>query len=94
MTLLCAGGAGPLGQGERDSLEKGPSTPTHNPLSEISHLPSPSSVTALVLALVLSNSGKRINQAEKKKYMKQVTGRHNDTELHLVAQRGDVGVVK
>lgn len=60
-------------------------TPT---LSEIS----PSSATAP--ALVLSNSGKRIDQAGKKKYVKQVTGRHNDTELHLAAQRGDVGAVK
>ncbi|KAK4772984.1 hypothetical protein SAY87_028003 [Trapa incisa] len=41
-------------------------------------------------ALVLSNSGKRIDQAGKKKYVKQVTGRHNDTELHLAAQRGDL----
>ncbi|KAK4345698.1 hypothetical protein RND71_035874 [Anisodus tanguticus] len=29
----------------------------------------------------------------KKKYVKQVAGRHNDTELHLAAQRGDVGAV-
>lgn len=26
--------------------------------------------------------------------MKQVTGRHNDTELHLAAQRGDLAAVK
>ncbi|XP_031396352.1 ankyrin repeat-containing protein ITN1-like [Punica granatum] len=45
-------------------------------------------------ALVLSNSGKRIDQAGKKKYVKQVTGRHNDTELHLAAQRGDLAAVK
>lgn len=67
-------------------------TPTQNPLSEISPSPSPSSATAP--ALVLSNSGKRIDQAGKKKYVKQVTGRHNDTELHLAAQRGDVGAVR
>ncbi|GAU12137.1 hypothetical protein TSUD_01020 [Trifolium subterraneum] len=67
-------------------------TPPQNPLSEISPSPSPSSATAP--ALVLSNSGKRIDQAGKKKYVKQVTGRHNDTELHLAAQRGDVGAVK
>lgn len=67
-------------------------TPTNNPLSEISPSPSPSSATAP--ALVLSNSGKRIDQAGKKKYVKQVTGRHNDTELHLAAQRGDVGAVR
>ncbi|CAL5334873.1 unnamed protein product [Camellia sinensis] len=56
-------------------------------------------------ALVLSNSGKRMDQSgsgkrmdqpnsAKKKYVKQVTGRHNDTELHLAAQRGDVAAVK
>ncbi|XP_020571679.1 ankyrin repeat-containing protein ITN1-like [Phalaenopsis equestris] len=46
-------------------------------------------------ALVLSNSGKRIDQAAgKKKYVKQVTGRYNDTELHLAAQRGDVAAVR
>lgn len=67
-----------------------PSTP--NPLSEISPSPSPSSATAP--ALVLSNSGKRIDQAGKKKYVKQVTGRHNDTELHLAAQKGDLAAVK
>ncbi|XVE99445.1 hypothetical protein REPUB_Repub03eG0198300 [Reevesia pubescens] len=55
--------------------------------------PSPSS-TATAPALVLSNSGKRIDQACKKKYVKQVTGRHNDTELHLAAQRGDLVAVK
>ncbi|KAF9597147.1 hypothetical protein IFM89_016135 [Coptis chinensis] len=47
-----------------------------------------------VPALVLSNSGKRIDQVGRKKYVKQVTGRHNDTELHLAAQRGDVVMVK
>ncbi|KAF7811376.1 ankyrin repeat-containing protein ITN1-like [Senna tora] len=67
-------------------------TSTPNPLSEISPSPSPSSATAP--ALVLSNSGKRIDQAGKKKYVKQVTGRHNDTELHLAAQRGDLAAVK
>ncbi|KAF5940794.1 hypothetical protein HYC85_021961 [Camellia sinensis] len=47
-------------------------------------------------ALVMSNSGKRLDQpnSAKKKYVKQVTGRHNDTELHLVAQRGDMAAVK
>nr|GMC61677.1 ankyrin repeat-containing protein ITN1 [Ipomoea batatas]GMC65588.1 ankyrin repeat-containing protein ITN1 [Ipomoea batatas] len=44
--------------------------------------------------MVLSNSGKRIDQAGKKKYVKQVTGRHNDTELHLAAQKGDLVAVK
>ena len=73
-------GPGAEGQGEKD------------PFCEISPSPSPSSATAP--ALVLSNSGKRIDQAGKKKYVKQVTGRHNDTELHLAAQRGDVGAVR
>ncbi|KAL3536349.1 hypothetical protein ACH5RR_004810 [Cinchona calisaya] len=45
-------------------------------------------------ALVMSNSGKRMDPSGKKKYVKQVTGRHNDTELHLAAQRGDVAAVR
>ncbi|XP_022743147.1 ankyrin repeat-containing protein ITN1-like [Durio zibethinus] len=61
--------------------------------AEPSTTPSPTS-TATAPALVLSNSGKRIDQASKKKYVKQVTGRHNDTELHLAAQRGDLSAVK
>lgn len=65
---------------------------TMNILGEASPSPSPSSATAP--ALVLSNSGKRMDQAGKKKYVKQVTGRHNDTELHLAAQRGDLAAVK
>ena len=56
--------------------------------------PSPSPTSSTAPALVLSNSGKRIDQAGKKKYVKQVTGRHNDTELHLAAQRGDLVAVK
>ncbi|XP_077212660.1 ankyrin repeat-containing protein ITN1-like [Tasmannia lanceolata] len=61
--------------------------------------PSAASSPALVLSnsgksLVLSNSGKRIDQAGKKKYVKQVTGRHNDTELHLAAKKGDLVMVK
>lgn len=43
-------------------------------------------------SLGMSGSGKRMDG--KKKYVKQVTGRHNDTELHLAAQRGDVAAVK
>ncbi|OIV91237.1 hypothetical protein TanjilG_30459 [Lupinus angustifolius] len=81
----------PVAQFRREPMT--PRSPTYNnPLSEISPSPSPSSAPAP--ALVLSNSGKRIDQAGKKKYVKQVTGRHNDTELHLAAQRGDVGAVK
>lgn len=43
-------------------------------------------------SLVVSNSGKRFDQ--KTKYVRQVTGRHNDTDLHLAAQRGDLEGVK
>lgn len=83
-------------------LEKGQITQqlSQNPLWEASLTPSPtpspspSPSSATAPALVLSNSGKRIDQAGKKKYVKQVTGRHNDTELHLAAQRGDLGAVK
>ncbi|GAV77266.1 Ank_2 domain-containing protein/Ank_3 domain-containing protein/Ank_4 domain-containing protein/PGG domain-containing protein [Cephalotus follicularis] len=81
--------------GERD-IEKGLimtlQSSSQNPLT-LSSTPSPSSTTTAP-ALVLSNSGKRIDQAGKKKYVKQVTGRHNDTELHLAAQRGDLTAVK
>ncbi|OVA03559.1 Ankyrin repeat [Macleaya cordata] len=77
-----------------ESSEKGLNpNPNMNPLAEPSPTPSPSA-TATAPALVLSNSGKRIDQAGKKKYVKQVTGRHNDTELHLAAQRGDLAAVK
>ncbi|KAM1301736.1 hypothetical protein ACFX2H_012729 [Malus domestica] len=81
----------PIEQGGDADLGKGLMTaqPSQNPLAE----PSPSS-TASAPALVLSNSGKRIDQAGKKKYVKQVTGRHNDTELHLAAQRADLAAVK
>ncbi|GMY08657.1 ankyrin repeat-containing protein ITN1-like isoform X2 [Fagus crenata] len=89
-------------QGVVRDLEKGLMTPTSSsqrPLAEPStpSTPSPSpspSATATAPALVLSNSGKRIDQAGKKKYVKQVTGRHNDTEMHLAAQRGDLAAVK
>ncbi|CAM0872576.1 unnamed protein product [Alopecurus aequalis] len=57
------------------------------------HSPSPSPKAAPPV-LVLSNSGKRMDQAGRKKYVKQVTGRHNDTELHLAAQRGDLDAVR
>ena len=79
---------------ERD-LEKGLVQPqlNQNALAEPSPTPSPSS-TSTAPALVLSNSGKRIDQAGKKKYVKQVTGRHNDTELHLAAQRGNLADVQ
>ncbi|CAN1304457.1 Ankyrin repeat-containing protein ITN1 [Linum perenne] len=81
---------------ERD-LEKGffrsiRSSP--NLLAEGSSLPSPSSTPRGTL--VLSNSGKALlgKRYDRKKYVKQVTGRHNDTELHLAAQRGDLAAVR
>jgi len=49
-------------------------------------------------ALVVSNSGKYLSSskslASQKKYVRQVTGRHNDTELHLAARRGDSAAVR
>ncbi|KAF5729559.1 ankyrin repeat-containing protein [Tripterygium wilfordii] len=82
-----------VGAGERD-LESGVVIPNwiQNPLAEPSPTPSPSTPNAP--ALVLSNSAKRIDQAGKKKYVKQVTGRHNDTEMHLAAQKGDLAAVR
>jgi len=59
--------------------------------------PSPSPTAKSAPALVLSNSGKRMDatgNSSRKKYVKQVTGRHNDTELHLAAQRGDLAAVR
>ncbi|KAL4591932.1 hypothetical protein LXL04_004907 [Taraxacum kok-saghyz] len=48
-----------------------------------------------------SSSGKSLSgkslmsqSGGKKKYVKQVTGKHKDTELHLAAKRGDVMAVK
>lgn len=59
--------------------------------------PSPSPTASSAPALVLSNSGKRMDQtgsSSRKKYVKQVTGRHNDTELHLAAQKGDLAALR
>ncbi|PKU84280.1 Ankyrin repeat-containing protein [Dendrobium catenatum] len=80
------------GEGDPEITPETQSTGTHIG----SPLPSPGpSPRAAAPALVLSNSGNRIDQAAwKKKYVRQVTGRHNDTELHLAAQRGDVGAVR
>ncbi|XVF76569.1 hypothetical protein PTKIN_Ptkin13bG0276200 [Pterospermum kingtungense] len=80
-----------------------------SPNSPTKMLP-PNSPTTPRPALVLSNSGKALvasnssnslaagsnsgKRFDKKKYVKQVTGRHNDTELHLAAQRGDVGAIR
>jgi hypothetical protein len=65
-----------------------------NRLDSSSPSPSPTAAVAAAPVLVLSNSGKRMDQAGRKKYVKQVTGRHNDTELHLAAQRGDLEAVR
>ncbi|XP_076897201.1 ankyrin repeat-containing protein ITN1-like [Bidens hawaiensis] len=63
--------------------------------SHLDRLPSSSSPSSTSApALVLTASGKRMDQAGKKKYVKQVTGKHNDTELHLASQRGDLASVK
>ncbi|MED6110569.1 Ankyrin repeat-containing protein itn1 [Stylosanthes scabra] len=43
-------------------------------------------------SLLVSGSASRFDP--RKKYVKQVTGRHNDTELHLAAQRGDIAAVR
>ncbi|KAJ6900493.1 ankyrin repeat-containing protein ITN1-like [Populus alba x Populus x berolinensis] len=87
--------ASPMEEGRERDLEKGLVQPqlNQNAFAEPSPTPSPSS-TSTAPALVLSNSGKRIDQAGKKKYVKQVTGRHNDTELHLAAQRGNLADVQ
>ncbi|CAK7325596.1 unnamed protein product [Dovyalis caffra] len=91
--------ASPMEEGRERDLEKGLVQPqlNQNPLAEPSPTPTPTpspSSTSTAPALVLSNSGKRIDQAGKKKYVKQVTGRHNDTELHLAAQRGNLADVQ
>ncbi|KAL5716888.1 Ankyrin repeat-containing protein itn1 [Ranunculus cassubicifolius] len=84
----------PTGQGvDKDNMEVLTVNPPAAAAAEPSPTPSPSSSTSTVPALVLSNSGKRMDQSGKKKYVKQVTGRHNDTELHLAAQRGDLAAV-
>ncbi|KAJ4849676.1 Ankyrin repeat-containing protein itn1 [Turnera subulata] len=70
--------------------------------------PAPSPTATPRATLVLSNSGKALlvsnsskslvshsgKRLDRKKYVKQVTGRHNDTELHLAAQRGDLAAVR
>ncbi|KAI3474475.1 hypothetical protein Pfo_029336 [Paulownia fortunei] len=96
-------------EGERDlemSLNLEPPSPSPSPRAPAlvvsnssKSLAASNSGKALVVsnsgkALVVSNSGKRIDQSGKKKYVKQVTGRHNDTELHLAAQKGDVAAVR
>ncbi|XP_010522595.1 PREDICTED: ankyrin repeat-containing protein ITN1 [Tarenaya hassleriana] len=94
---------------EAEDLEKGQGSPMTSIVSTVADLsPTPTPRKTLVLsnsgkALLVSNSskslggsnsGKRLDQSIKKKYVKQVTGRHNDTELHLAAKRGDVAAVR
>lgn len=95
------GGAHPQISGERD-LEKGfkmdhllppPSPSPRAPALVVSNSSKTLVVSNSGKALIVSNSGKRFDQSGKKKYVKQVTGRHNDTELHLAAQKGDAAAV-
>lgn len=65
----------------------------------MSSTPSPSTpaAPALVLSGSALGSGKAMDQqplSARKKYVKQVTGRRKDTELHLAAQRGDLAAVR
>ncbi|XP_057799209.1 ankyrin repeat-containing protein ITN1-like [Salvia miltiorrhiza] len=108
MDFTNEGGAPPQISGERD-LEKGikaehlwPPPSPRAPALVVSNsskvLGASNSAKTLVVsnsgkALIVSNSGKRFDQSGRKKYVKQVTGRHNDTELHLAAQKGDVAAV-
>ncbi|MQL93704.1 hypothetical protein Taro_026334 [Colocasia esculenta] len=77
----------PSGSGNPSSSLVGNGSPLPSPS------PSPTSVSTAP-ALVLSNSGKRMDQSGKKMYVKQVTGRHNDTAMHLAAQSGDLAAVR
>ncbi|XP_076960455.1 ankyrin repeat-containing protein ITN1-like [Bidens hawaiensis] len=54
----------------------------------------PSNLVDPLLSGSSTTSGIRIDQAGKMTYVKQVTSRHNDTELHVAAFRGDVAYVK
>ncbi|KAK8561829.1 hypothetical protein V6N13_149022 [Hibiscus sabdariffa] len=51
------------------------------------------SLTSSSSKSLMSGSSSRF-RLDKKKYLKQVTGRHNDTELHLAAQRGDIAAIR
>ncbi|KAK4792317.1 hypothetical protein SAY86_022752 [Trapa natans] len=84
-----------LEHGAEGDLEKGLTLiPEDVQSTAVNLLPTVSPSAAAAPALVLSNSGKRIDCAGKKKYVKQVTGRYNDTELHLAAQCGDLTAVR
>ncbi|KAL2344995.1 hypothetical protein Fmac_006280 [Flemingia macrophylla] len=66
-----------------------PSTPTPTTPRSTFFL----STSGKALLLSNSNSAKRL-ETPRKNYVKQVTGRHNDTHLHLAAQRGDAASVR
>ncbi|KAF3773315.1 Ankyrin repeat-containing protein [Nymphaea thermarum] len=56
---------------------------------------SPTTVGTPGRVLMFTNSGKRMDQTgTPRKYVKQVTGRHNDTKLHLAAKKGDLAEVR
>lgn len=62
---------------------------------EIPTDPTPADAAPPPPALVLSASSKTIDRrGSMSKYVRQVTGRHNDTELHVAARRGDVAAVR
>ncbi|XP_031371812.1 ankyrin repeat-containing protein ITN1-like [Punica granatum] len=86
--------ASEIEQGAKRDLEKGlimTRELSQNSPADPSPPPSPSSRAP---ALVLPYSGKTVDHASKKKYVKQVTGSHNDIELHLAAQRGGLPAVR
>ncbi|KAJ4819734.1 Ankyrin repeat-containing protein [Rhynchospora pubera] len=63
-------------------------------IEEIAINPTPSDTVPSPPPLVLSSSSKSMNRrGSMSKYVRQVTGRHNDTELHVAASQGDVVAV-
>ncbi|KAL4565063.1 hypothetical protein LXL04_029145 [Taraxacum kok-saghyz] len=48
----------------------------------------------MVETMLLADSRKQIDRVGRKKYTTKLTGRHNDTELHLAARCGDLAAVK
>jgi hypothetical protein len=89
-------------EGDETDLDKGMGLGLN--ASTLSEPPTPKMPTLVLSgsdkALLVSNSSKSLvvsnssKQIDKKKFVKKVTGRHNDTELHLAAQRGDLAAVK
>ncbi|KAJ1686558.1 hypothetical protein LUZ63_017948 [Rhynchospora breviuscula] len=63
-------------------------------IEEIEINPTPSDPVPSPPPLVLSSSSKSMDRrGSMSKYVRQVTGRHNDTELHVAARQGDVVAV-